>query len=61
MTKTNWFEIITELNKKGVSCRKIASIMSVSHSTVHNWKNGVCSPNYDLGVKLVAMYESVKL
>lgn len=55
----NWFIVINDLKKAGISGREIARRLDVSVSTVVMWKNG-SSPSYEKGVKLVQMWESVK-
>lgn len=52
--------IISDLKKAGVSGREIARRLNVSVSTVVMWKNGA-SPRYEKGVKLMQMWESVKI
>lgn len=60
MQKIDWFMIISDLKKAGVSGREIARRLNVSVSTVVMWKNGA-SPRYEKGVKLMQMWESVKI
>lgn len=60
MQKIDWFAIISDLKKAGISGREIARQLDVSVSTVVMWKNG-SSPSYEKGVKLMQMWESVKI
>lgn len=55
MQKTDWFRIIADLKKEGVSGREIARRLHVSGATIILWKKG-SSPNYDDGKKLIDIW-----
>jgi len=59
MVKIDWFLIISDLKKAGISGREIARRLNVSVSTVVMWKNG-SSPSYEKGVALMKMWESTR-
>lgn len=59
MVKIDWFLIISDLKKAGISGREIARRLNVSVSTVVMWKNG-SSPSYEKGVMLMEMWESTR-
>ena len=51
----NWFAVICELQKNGVSARKIGRIIGCSNQTVCNWRDGQ-QPRYGDGKKLVDLW-----
>ena len=59
MVKIDWFLIISDLKKAGISGREIARRLNVSVSTVVMWKNG-SSPSYEKGVMLMKMWDSTR-
>lgn len=59
MKKINWFDILNDLNRSGISGREVARRLNVSASTVILWKNG-STPSYDRGVRLIEMWERLQ-
>jgi len=59
MAKIDWFVIISDLKRAGISGREIARRLNVSVSTVVMWKQG-SSPSYEKGVELVDMWKKLK-
>lgn len=57
MQKTDWFRIIVDLKKAGVSGRELARRLHVSASAILRWKNGA-SPDYDDGKQLIDIWIS---
>lgn len=55
MAKINWFVIISDLKRAGISGREIARRLNVSVSTVVMWKQG-SSPSYEKGAELLNMW-----
>ena len=50
--KMNSSQIIREyMERNRLSIRKFALICEVSVTTVKNWRNGICSPSYELWEK----------
>ena len=50
--KMNSSQIIREyMERNNLSIRKFALICEVSATTVKNWRNGICSPSYELWEK----------
>lgn len=58
MAKINWFVIISDLKRAGISGREIARRLDVSVSTVVMWKQG-SSPSYEKGAELLNMWEGI--
>lgn len=51
--KQNSVELVKAYMKKhGVTNREFAEICGVSVTTVKNWRNGTCSPSYELWEKI---------
>ena len=57
MDKVDWFAIISDLKKQGISGREIARRLGISSSTVITWKQGA-SPRYEKGVQLLEIWEA---
>lgn len=58
MAKIDWFVIISDLKRAGISGREIARRLNVSASTVVMWTQG-SSPSYEKGAELMDMWESI--
>jgi lambda repressor-like predicted transcriptional regulator len=54
----DWFRLIADLKRAGVSGRKLALKLGVSHSTVNYWRSGG-TPRYANGVALVGLHSKM--
>ena len=59
MAKINWFVIISDLKRAGISGREIARRLNVSVSTVVMWKQG-SSTSYEQGAELLNMWKKLR-
>ncbi len=57
--KVDWFRIITDLNRKGYSQRKIAEQIGCCKSALNGWYAGHTEPNYSHGVALVEFHATI--
>lgn len=48
--RIDWFRILTDLEKAGVSCRELSRRLDIPHGTIHGWKSGNCRPKVDEGI-----------
>lgn len=56
----DWFRIITELQRAGMSYNQQAMEVDVdSPRTIANWRSGRCEPPYSKGEKLIDIYRTV--
>ncbi len=59
---TDWFKIITELERSGISNaelgRKVRPHKPYNRSTVHDWKMGASEPKYSIGQQILAIHAS---
>lgn len=54
----DWFVIIAELRKRGISRTKLAKKLGVSTSTVSAWFYCLAAPSHSNGEKLIAVWET---
>jgi len=52
--------VVRSISQHGYSQRAIARGVGVSLGTVNNWANGVTSPRYETGDRLLFFYEEVQ-
>ncbi|EHC5871971.1 helix-turn-helix transcriptional regulator [Salmonella enterica subsp. enterica serovar Eastbourne] len=55
-TETDWFSIITDLERTGLTQREIADFVGVSKSTVNSWKQ-FNEPRYGSGAALIELWK----
>ncbi|MDF7671150.1 hypothetical protein PT276_08100 [Orbaceae bacterium ESL0721] len=54
--KVDWFQIISDLKKRGISGREVSRRLGMSVAAVDSWKRG-SSPSYEAGAMLIALWE----
>lgn len=59
MERVDWFRVITNLSRAGMSSKQIGKEVGKNGRTVNYWKNGICEPRYSEGAQLLAVYRSV--
>ncbi|EAU4474141.1 helix-turn-helix transcriptional regulator [Salmonella enterica] len=55
--ETDWFSIITDLERTGLTQREIADFVGVSKSTVNSWKQ-FNEPRYGSGAALIELWKT---
>lgn len=53
--RTDWFRVITDLNRKNIPAQQIADELGVSKSAVLGWKSGA-EPRHGHGEGLIALW-----
>ncbi len=56
-TRINWFCVIFDLKRVGVSSYDIAILLDLSHTTVLRWGDGA-EPRHDDGERLLSLWSS---
>lgn len=53
--RVDWFQVLTDLGRKGVPVLAVSSAIAVPQSTILGWKQGA-EPKFADGEKLVALW-----
>lgn len=53
--RVDWFQVLTDLGRKGVPTRSVATSIRVPHGTILGWKQGA-EPKFADGERLVALW-----
>lgn len=57
--RIDWFRVITDLQRSGLSQRQLALEIQVDHKTICNYANGISEPSYSRGCAILDVYRSV--
>lgn len=55
----DWFKVISDLQRAGLSHGQQARELGVSRRTIMNWQQGLTEPSYSFGTKLLNIFNSV--
>lgn len=55
----DWFRVIVQLQRAGLSQRQIAKEIEVSPRTIRNYQQAICEPSYSKGAALLEIHKSV--
>lgn len=56
--KTDWFRVITDLQRHGYGFRAIGAVVWAGKSTVRGWYMGA-NPNFESGMRLVTLWSRI--
>lgn len=56
VVRINWFQVITEINRFGISTNKFEDLIGVPRETVMGWKNLNSEPRHHDGEKLIELW-----
>lgn len=54
--RVDWFHLLSELKRHGMSLEMIGTLIDASKSTVHYWKDGDGEPTHEYGERLIALW-----
>jgi len=57
VTRTDWFRVLMDLKRAGMSLESIATAVEVSKSAVIGWKNLDAEPKHGDGERLIALWQ----
>ena len=57
--RIDWFRVITDLQRAGMTHGQQAREVGVTRRTIANWQQGLCEPPYSRGAALIEIYRSV--
>ena len=57
--QVDWFQVITDLKRRGMNQEQVAREVRVTRKTVWNWANQVSEPPYSKGATLLSVYRAV--
>jgi DNA-binding XRE family transcriptional regulator len=57
--RIDWFRVITDLQRAGMTHGQQAKEVGVSRRTIANWQQGLCEPSYSRGAGLLEIHRSV--
>lgn len=57
-TTTDWFAVITEINRYGITVAHISAHIHIPRTTILGWKQGA-EPKHSDGEKLVGIWQSL--
>jgi hypothetical protein len=61
VSAVSWRQIITDINRMGLSGAQIAERLNVAPTTINGLKNEQwCEPKYSLGVRLLHLHEQLQ-
>ena len=55
----DWFQVIIDCNRAGMTCTQISVECQVSIQTICNWRDGYTEPSYSNGTQLLEIHRSV--
>jgi ribosome-binding protein aMBF1 (putative translation factor) len=58
--RIDWFRIITDLQRAGLSHKQQALEIGVDEKTIRNWQAQRTEPRYSYGARLLDIYRTVK-
>ena len=59
MNRVDWFRVLVELKRHGLSGYGVAERVGIPRQTLHNYANRGCEPRYVEGVLLLELWAEV--